>query len=98
MSTSKKPGADRDRTDWERLARLTDDDIGRMAEEDKDNPVTFEADWADATIDLPPRKTRIHASLDGDVVAWFRAQGPGYQTQMNAVLRRYMEAQIKKAG
>jgi uncharacterized protein (DUF4415 family) len=32
------------------------------------------------------------------VVAWFKAQGPGYQTRMNAVLRRYMQAQKAKAA
>jgi uncharacterized protein (DUF4415 family) len=30
------------------------------------------------------------------VLAWFRAHGPGYQTRINAVLRRYMEAQRRK--
>jgi len=33
-----------------------------------------------------------------DVVDWFKRQGRGYQTRMNAVLRQYMEAQSKKAG
>jgi uncharacterized protein (DUF4415 family) len=27
-----------------------------------------------------------------DVLAWFRARGPGYQTRINAVLRAYVEA------
>jgi len=31
-------------------------------------------------------------------VDWFKQQGRGYQTRMNAVLRRYMEAQSRKAG
>jgi uncharacterized protein (DUF4415 family) len=35
--------------------------------------------------------------FDADVVAWFKAGGRGYQTRMNAVLRRFMEAQ-RKAG
>jgi uncharacterized protein (DUF4415 family) len=85
------------RTDWARVNAFTEEDIERMAAEDDENPGTTEADWADGFVGLPPRKTRIHASLDSDVVHWFRAQGRGYQTRMNAVLRRYMEAQ-KKAG
>jgi len=40
----------------------------------------------------PPRKAAISLRLDEDVLAWFRAQGPGYQTRLNAVLRAYMEA------
>ena len=67
-----------------------------MAAADEDNPATEEADWAEATVGLPPRKTRIHAIVDADVVAWFKSHGPGYQTRMNAVLRRYMEAQRRK--
>jgi len=39
-----------------------------------------------------PRKAAISLRLDADVLAWFRVQGAGYQTRMNAVLRAYMEA------
>jgi uncharacterized protein (DUF4415 family) len=38
------------------------------------------------------RKAAISLRLDPEVLAWFRTQGPGYQTRMNAVLRAYMEA------
>ena len=43
---------------------------------------------------LPPsgRKAAISLRLDPEVLAWFRTQGPGYQTRMNAVLKAYMEA------
>ena len=39
-----------------------------------------------------PRKSQLTLRLDADVVAWFREQGRGYQTQMNAVLKAYKEA------
>lgn len=39
-----------------------------------------------------PRKAAISLRLDADVLEWFRAQGPGYQTRINAVLRAYKEA------
>lgn len=39
-----------------------------------------------------PRKTAVSLRLDADVLDWFRAQGAGYQTRINAVLRAYMEA------
>jgi uncharacterized protein (DUF4415 family) len=38
------------------------------------------------------RKAAISLRLDEDVLEWFRVQGPGYQTRMNAVLKAYMEA------
>jgi uncharacterized protein (DUF4415 family) len=40
----------------------------------------------------PPRKQQITLRIDEDVLAWFRAQGPGYQTQINALLRAYVKA------
>lgn len=39
-----------------------------------------------------PRKAAISLRLDADVLEWFRTQGPGYQTRINAVLRAYKEA------
>jgi uncharacterized protein (DUF4415 family) len=30
--------------------------------------------------------------IDADVLEWFKAQGGGYQTRINAVLRAYREA------
>ena len=84
-------------TDWARVNDFGDADIERMARADKDNPATSAADWADAVIGLPPLKTPVNAKFDVDVVDWFKAQGRGYQSRMNAVLRRYMEAH-RKAG
>jgi len=39
-----------------------------------------------------PRKTLLSLRVDSDVIDWFRAQGAGYQSRMNALLRAYMEA------
>lgn len=43
---------------------------------------------------LKPATTKSLVSLriDTDVLAWFKNQGPGYQSRMNALLRAYMEA------
>jgi uncharacterized protein (DUF4415 family) len=86
------------RTDWKRVNAFTTAEIERMAAADKDNPATRAEDWADAVVGLPPPKTPVNAKFDLDVVNWFKAQGRGYQTRMNAVLRRYMETQRRKAG
>jgi uncharacterized protein (DUF4415 family) len=40
---------------------------------------------------LPP-KASISLRLDADVLAWLKAQGPGYQTRINATLRAFKEA------
>jgi uncharacterized protein (DUF4415 family) len=83
------------RTDWARINSMTDAEIERMAAADKENPTTKQADWATATVGLPPLKTPVNAKFDVDVVEWFKSQGRGYQTRMNGVLRRYMEAHSK---
>lgn len=44
-----------------------------------------------------PRKSLLTVRLDDDVLAWLRAQGPGYQTRINALLRAYMKANIARA-
>ncbi|MGC9293535.1 MAG: BrnA antitoxin family protein [Acidobacteriaceae bacterium] len=42
---------------------------------------------------MPGGKTSVHLRLDSDVVEWFKANGKGHLTRMNAVLRAYVEAQ-----
>ena len=39
-----------------------------------------------------PKKSLLSLRVDSDVVEWFRNQGPGYQSRMNALLRAYMDA------
>lgn len=38
------------------------------------------------------RKEQLTLRIDSDVLEWFRKQGQGYQTKINALLRAYMEA------
>jgi uncharacterized protein (DUF4415 family) len=35
-----------------------------------------------------PTKTSTTVRIDSDVLAWLRAQGKGYQSRINAILRR----------
>jgi uncharacterized protein (DUF4415 family) len=41
-----------------------------------------------------PSKASISLRVDHDVLAWFKAQGPGYQTRINTVLRAFRDASI----
>jgi uncharacterized protein (DUF4415 family) len=50
-----------------------------------------EAVWRQNLKPLPP-KTLLSLRIDADVVEWFRSQGPGYQSRMNALLRAFMTA------
>lgn len=38
------------------------------------------------------RKASVHLRVDADVLDWFKSQGAGHLTRMNAVLRAYFEA------
>ena len=42
-----------------------------------------------------PTKTSTTVRIDSDVLAWLRSQGGGYQTRLNAILRRAMLEQLK---
>jgi len=46
----------------------------------------------------PGTKKQITLRLDPDVLKFFRRQGRGYQSTINAVLRKYMEARKEHAG
>ena len=48
--------------------------------------------WKTAKVVMPRGKTSVHLRLDGDVLEWFKSQGAGHLTRMNAVLRSYYEA------
>ena len=39
-----------------------------------------------------PVKRQITARVDADVLAWLKSQGKGYQSRINAILRREMLA------
>lgn len=39
-----------------------------------------------------PNKELISLRIDQDVIEWFKAQGPGYQSRINAVLRAFRDA------
>lgn len=85
------------KTDWAKLKAMPDSAI-RFT---KDAPRTSPEDWADAVahrgLPLPVRKEQIALRVDAEVLAWFRAQGSGWQTRMNEVLKAYWKAMAKAA-
>jgi len=89
-----------DRTDWARVDALTDEEIEKAVAEDPDAAPLLDEEWfAKARLLWPQEKAAISIRLDQDIVDFFKAQGRGYQTRINAVLRAYIEAQkSRKTG
>jgi uncharacterized protein (DUF4415 family) len=77
----------------DRLRAMTDAEIERAVSEDPDTFIPDAAWMANARVVLPAVKEVVTLRLDPDVLAWFRQDGRGYQTRINAVLRAFVEAQ-----
>ena len=73
------------RTDW-KVAAKKPLPSGRDPDDAMD-----EIDWLTTELPKPPRKGHMTLRIDTDVLDWFRAHGKGYQSRINAILRRYFE-------
>lgn len=89
--TSKKSG-----TDFGRLDSMTDEDID-LSEIPEITPAMFAKGVVRRGL-KPITKRQMTLRLDSDVIEWFKRQGRGYQTRMNALLRAYMEEHKRSAG
>lgn len=49
--------------------------------------------WEKAELVMPEKKRSVHLRVDPDVYEFFKGQGKGHLTRMNAVLRSYVDAQ-----
>ncbi len=90
-AVSKKHFSKRSMTDWKRLDALRDEDID-LSENPELTPEMFAHGIVRRGLKTPPRKRQLTLRIDEDVLEWFRARGPGYQTRINALLRAYVEA------
>ena len=82
----------RSRTDWKRIDSLGDEDI------DYSDMPKLGPDFFAHAILWPGPKKQITLRLDPDVLDFFRKSGKGYQTAINAVLRKYVEARKGRTG
>ena len=83
----------RGRADLARLRSMTEEEINRTSPPElRDIPDSF---WVNGRVVEPVTKQAISIRIDTDVVEWFRATGPRYQTRINAVLRSW-ERQFKR--
>ena len=88
--THNMPGAAQT-TPSERLDAQQDEDID-LSDAPEITPEMFAKAVVRRGLKPPTSKQQITIRLDEDVLRWFRAQGEGYQTRINSLLRAYMEA------
>ena len=80
------------KTDLQRLRRIKDSEIRAGKEHPEADPRHIVRAIVRKGLQPIPQKASISLRIDGDVLEWFKAQGAGYQTRMNAVLRAFKEA------
>lgn len=73
------------KTDWKAAAKKP-----VPSDHDPDDAME-EIDWLTTELPKPQRKGHMTLRIDTDVLDWFRAQGKGYQSRINAILRQYFE-------
>ena len=88
-TTSKKSTTDE--TDWKRIDAMKDEDID-FSETPEVTPEMFARGIVRRGFKPVGRKDQLTLRVDSEVLAWYKKQGSGYQTRINALLRAYMEA------
>jgi len=86
-STTKR--SEIDHTDWKRIDAMKDEDID-FSEIPEATPEMFARAILRRNFKPIPRKKQLTLRIDSDVVDWYKNQGRGYQTRINALLRAYM--------
>lgn len=82
------------KTDFGRLRSARDSDIVRTSEHPEASLKHIVRGIARRGLKPLSRKASISLRVDRDVLEWFKAQGDGYQTRINAVLRAFRDASV----
>jgi len=85
-------------TDWARVGSLQDRDIKLSRNHPEADPLHIVRGIVRKGLKSFAPKRAISLRVDPDVLDWFRAQGGGWQTRMNAVLKAYKEAASQSRG
>ena len=80
------------KTDWPRVAQWPMSDIVLSAEHPEASVKHIIRGIVRRGLTPVPPKASISLRVDADVLEWLKAQGPGYQTRINAILRAFKEA------
>ena len=75
-------------TDWDRLDKMTDEEIDYS-----DIPPLDDKFFTNAKVYVPPSNRKNFVQVDEEVLSWFKAQSKEYQTMINDILKKYIEKQ-----
>lgn len=89
-----KPTSTPSKTDWSRLRSQDDTSIKLTAEHPEADVQHIVRGVVRRGLQPLPPKAPISLRIDQDVLEWFKAQGPGYQTRINTVLRAFRDASV----
>ncbi len=90
----KRSSSKASKTNWKRVRATKDSDIRVSAEHPEAEVRHIVKGIVRRGLRPAAPKTSVALRLDADVLAWFKAQGPGYQTRVNAVLRAFRDASL----
>jgi uncharacterized protein (DUF4415 family) len=91
----KKPvTSNKSRTDGKRVDALKDGEID-LSDTPELTPEMFARAVVRRALEPLARKKLLTLRIDSDVLEWYRRQGSGYQTLINALLRAYMQERKK---
>jgi uncharacterized protein (DUF4415 family) len=84
------------KTDWARLRAMTDEEIEQNALSDPDALPMSKEEWENAVLIVPGEegKERIALWIDRDILRHFGKGSKGYQSRLNAALRRVMVTEM----
>jgi uncharacterized protein (DUF4415 family) len=76
------------KSDLKRIDAMTDENIDYS-----DIPPLGDEFFTQKTVSFSPSKQQLTIQLDQDILEWLKAQGKGYESQINHILREVMERQ-----
>jgi uncharacterized protein (DUF4415 family) len=79
------------RTDLGKVDAITDEKLERLIAEDEDER-DIRPDWTRAKLIFPQAKQSIHLRLEQGIIQYFKSQGKGHISRMQAVLKAYVDA------
>ena len=77
----------RSQTDWEFLSDPSEDGIDYS-----DIPPLEASYFEEASLSIPTGQEAVTLTVDRDLLAWYRAQGQGFQQRINSALRAYKDS------